>query len=157
MTETEVRDGHSRRRILAAGAGTALGATALVACGGSGSGSDSGDRADSTSTPDAGSSSGGTGGVLAKVSDVPVGGAISAQDSAGKPVIVSRPASGEVVAFSAICTHRGCTVAPQDTILQCPCHGSTYDPATGDNTGGPAPRPLAKFSVTVRQGEVVEA
>ncbi|WP_344156932.1 Rieske (2Fe-2S) protein [Nocardioides koreensis] len=153
MTANEVQDGFSRRKVLVAGAGTALGATALVACGGSDSGGDS------SSGPTSGSGSGGgsQGGVLAKVSDVPVGGAISAQDSNGKPVIVSQPTQGDVVAFSAICTHRGCTVAPQGEILQCPCHGSTYDPATGDNTGGPAPSPLAKVAVEVRKGEVVEA
>ena len=95
--------------------------------------------------------------MLAKVSDVPVGGAISAQDSSGKPIIVAQPTAGDVVAFSAICTHKGCTVAPQGKILQCPCHGSTYDLATGDNTGGPAPSPLAKVAVEVKQGEVVEA
>jgi Rieske Fe-S protein len=61
-----------------------------------------------------------------------------------------------VVAFSAVCTHMGCTVAPQGGILKCPCHGSTYDLATGDNTGGPAPRPLAKVSVTVQGGRVIE-
>ena len=150
MTGNDAQDGFSRRKVLVAGAGTVLGATALAACGGSDSGGD-------TSTPASGSGGGGKGGVLAKVSDVPVGGAISAQDSSGKPVIVSQPTAGDVVAFSAICTHKGCTVAPQGKILQCPCHGSTYDPATGDNTGGPAPSPLAKVAVTVKQGEVVEA
>ena len=154
MTGNEAQDGFSRRKVLVAGAGTALGATVLAACGGSDSGGDT----SSDSTPGSGSSGGGSqGGVLAKVADVPVGGAISAQDSSGKPVIVSRPTADQVVAFSAICTHRGCTVAPQGDVLQCPCHGSTYDPATGDNTGGPAPSPLAKVAVEVKKGEVVEA
>ncbi len=82
---------------------------------------------------------------------------MSAKDSAGKPVIVAQPSKGEVVAFSAVCTHMGCTVAPQGKILKCPCHGSTYDLATGENTGGPAPRPLTAIRVTVSGGEVVEA
>ena len=151
MTGNDAQDGFSRRKVLVAGAGTALGATVLAACGGGDSGGDT----SSDSTPASGS--GGQGGLLAKVSDVPVGGAISAQDSSGKPVIVSQPTAGDVVAFSAICTHKGCTVAPQGKILQCPCHGSTYDLATGDNTGGPAPSPLAKVPVEVRKGEVVEA
>ena len=87
---------------------------------------------------------------------MPVGGAVSATSSDGKPVIVARPAAGTVVAFSAICTHQGCTVAPQGKILQCPCHGSTYDLATGKNTGGPAPSPLSRISVKVEAGQVVE-
>jgi rieske iron-sulfur protein len=55
------------------------------------------------------------------------------------------PASG-IVAYSAICTHAGCTVSgwkPQEQHLLCPCHGSVYDPASaGRVLAGPAPRPL---------------
>ena len=151
--------GTSRRNVLAAGAGTALGATVLAACGGGGSdstkGSSGSSPASSASSGNAGGGGGGT--VLAEVADVPVGGAVSAKDSDGKPVLVAQPTAGQVVAFSAICTHMGCTVAPGDKQFECPCHGSTYDLATGDNTGGPAPRPLAKIAVKVEKGEVVEA
>jgi len=145
---TELTSGPSRRTVLVAGAGTALGVTVVAGCGG-GSSSPS-------STP---TTSGGTGGStgLAKVSDVPVGGAVSAQTSDGKPAIVAQPTAGDIVAFSAICTHMGCTVAPAGGILKCPCHGSTYDLATGDNTGGPAPSPLTKIDVLVKGGEVVQA
>jgi cytochrome b6-f complex iron-sulfur subunit len=60
------------------------------------------------------------------------------------------------VAFTAICTHMGCTVAPAGGLhLKCPCHGSTYDAATGKNTGGPAPKPLAEIPVTVQGGSIV--
>ena len=149
MTSNESEGGLSRRKVLVAGAGTALGVTALAACGGGGS-------TGSSSTPTSGSNGGGGGQVLAKVADVPVGGAVSATDANGKPVIVSQPTAGDVVAFSAICTHMGCTVAPHGSELLCPCHGSTYDLATGDNTGGPAPSPLPKVSVKVSKGEVVE-
>jgi Rieske Fe-S protein len=48
-------------------------------------------------------------------------------------------------------------VAPNGGQLKCPCHGSTYDLATGDNTGGPAPRPLSKIPVKVTGGRVVES
>ncbi len=143
MDPHETTDGLSRRRILVAGAGTALGASVLAGCGGS-----------QSAAPKARSSGSRT---LAKVADVPVGGAVSATGPDGKPVIVAQPTAGKVVAFSAICTHMGCTVAPQGDILQCPCHLSTYDLATGDNTGGPAPRPLAKIAVSVTNGKVVEA
>lgn len=71
-------------------------------------------------------------------------------------MIVAQPRSGHVVAFSAVCTHRGCTVAPGEDALECPCHGSTYDLATGENTGGPAPRPLATLRVRVVDGVVEE-
>jgi Rieske Fe-S protein len=155
--ESEVPEsGLSRRKVLVAGTGTVLGASLLAACGGSDSGS-----SDSAGTPAGGSSSSGGGsgggGALAKVADVPVGGAVSATGPDGKPVIVAQPSDGEIVAFSAICTHQGCTVAPADKILKCPCHGSTYDLATGKNTGGPAPRPLTEIAVKVEGGQVVEA
>jgi len=145
--------GPSRRRVLVAGAGTALGASVLAACGGGGSGASG---TSSSGTPGSSGSGGGSATGLAKVADVPVGGAVSATDANGKPVLVCQPKAGQIVAFSAICTHLGCTVAPSGGILQCPCHGSTYDLATGDNTGGPAPKPLPKIDVSVRKGEVVE-
>lgn len=53
-------------------------------------------------------------------------------------------ASGEgIIALYWKCVHLGCTVPWNDAEGQfhCPCHGSTYD-RTGQNTGGPAPRPL---------------
>jgi Rieske Fe-S protein len=144
----------SRRGLLAgAGAGAAL--LAVAACSSDGS---TGSGSSGSATTEAGSGGGGSsGGTLAAVADVPVGGAVSTQDSSGKPVIVSQPSKGEVVAFSAICTHHGCTVAPKGDQLVCPCHGSTYDLATGDNTGGPAPSPLAKIPVKVQGGKVLES
>ena len=138
----------SRRQLLA-GAGAGAAALAVAAC------SSEGDGGGTAAKPSSGS--GGASGSLTSVADVPVGGAVSAEDSSGKPVIVSQPTKGDLVAFSAICTHMGCTVAPQGDQLVCPCHGSTYDLATGDNTGGPAPKPLAKIPVTVKGGEVVES
>ena len=147
----------SRRKVLAAGAGAAVSVSALAACGGKDS---AGARAPASGGGTSASASGGGGGTssaLAKVSDIPVGGAVSAETSDGKPLIVSRPSTGKIVAFSAICTHMGCTVAPAATMIQCPCHGSTYDLATGANTGGPAPKPLTEVAVEVKAGEVVEA
>ena len=155
MDSEHTESGLSRRRVLVAGAGTAIGASLLAACGGDDEGGTPA-AADSSGGAGAGGVGGG-GGALAKVADVPVGGAVAATGSDGKPVIVAQPTDGEVVAFSAICTHQGCTVAPADKILKCPCHGSTYDLATGTNTGGPAPKPLAEIAVKVEGGEVVEA
>jgi cytochrome b6-f complex iron-sulfur subunit len=146
----------SRRGVMA-GAGAGVAVLAVAGCaddstGASGSGGDSG----SGNGGDAADGSTKTGGALTEVADVPVGGAVSAKDAKGAPVIVSRPSENEVVAFSAVCTHKGCTVAPKADRIECPCHGSTYDLATGDNTGGPAPKPLAKVRVKVEDGKVVE-
>ncbi len=92
---------------------------------------------------------------LVGVSAVPVGGSVNTTDSHGKPVIVSQPTKGIFKAFSAICTHKGCTVAPAGTRLKCPCHGSVYDAFTGKNLSGPAPSPLPEITVKETDGQVV--
>jgi cytochrome b6-f complex iron-sulfur subunit len=69
----------------------------------------------------------------------------------GKPAIVVRdPGSKEVVAVSAMCTHKGCTVTwnPGQKAHVCPCHGATYD-AVGKVTKGPAEQALKKYMVKV--------
>jgi cytochrome b6-f complex iron-sulfur subunit len=99
-------------------------------------------------------SSGGGGEQVAKLSDIPVGGSISATLD-GKPIILAQPSTGKVVAFTAICTHQGCTVNPDGAVLRCPCHASTYDAFTGKNTSGPAQGPLAAIPVTVSGGAVL--
>jgi cytochrome b6-f complex iron-sulfur subunit len=53
-----------------------------------------------------------------------------------------------VAAISTTCTHLGCIVAPSATGFQCPCHGSQFD-VDGNVTGGPAPKPLAWYGVSL--------
>lgn len=51
-----------------------------------------------------------------------------------------------VLAFSTICTHAGCRIGKSNSgILQCGCHGSRFDAATGKPVKGPAIRPLQKL------------
>jgi cytochrome b6-f complex iron-sulfur subunit len=54
----------------------------------------------------------------------------------------------KVAAISTTCTHLGCIVAPSQTGFQCPCHGSQFD-VDGNVTGGPAPKALAWFQVSI--------
>lgn len=158
LLEPDPRDRLPRRKVLVAAAGTVAGAVALTACGsGDSGGTPATSKAPAGAAPKPSGPAGSGGGGLAQLADVPVGGAVSAQSPDGKPMIVSQPTKGNVVAFSAICTHMGCTVAPAGSELKCPCHGSTYDLATGKNTGGPAPRPLTEVPVKVSNGEVVES
>jgi len=136
----------TRRHLLAAGAVT-VGAVALAGCGSSDT---------KTATPTGNGSGAGSGaGPLAKVADIPVGGAISAKGADGKPIIVAQPTAGTVVAFSAICTHQGCTVAPKGAELDCPCHGSRFEAATGKVLAGPAKQPLPSVAVKVSGADVV--
>ena len=92
---------------------------------------------------------------LAKLADIPVGGSIEASLD-GKPILISQPAAGTVVAFSAICTHQGCVVKAVKDEFDCPCHGSKFDRATGEALAGPATEPLASVKVTVT-GDAVTA
>jgi cytochrome b6-f complex iron-sulfur subunit len=135
----------SRRQVVVA-AGAGAGALVVAACsGGSGGSGGSGDSG----------GSGSSGGVLAALADIPVGAAVAAKDASGKPIIVAQPSAGKAVAFSAICTHMGCTVAPAGKQLDCPCHGSQYNALTGAVLRGPAPKPLPSVPVHVADGNVV--
>lgn len=68
--------------------------------------------------------------------------------------IIIRQSDGTLSAFSAICTHAGCTVGYQGGQIICPCHGATYDARTGAVTGGPAPTALAPKKVIELKGKI---
>ncbi|GMT47617.1 hypothetical protein MNBD_NITROSPIRAE03-138 [hydrothermal vent metagenome] len=63
-----------------------------------------------------------------------------------------------IIAYSAICTHLGCTVSwvenrklPDTSYTECFCHNSIFDPTRGAKVlGGPAPIPLAQIGIKVR-------
>jgi Rieske Fe-S protein len=55
---------------------------------------------------------------------------------------------GEIVAYSLICTHLGCTIENDGDEFACPCHGSRFD-KNGVVLKGPAQRPLQKLRVNV--------
>jgi len=61
----------------------------------------------------------------------------------------------KIAAISTTCTHLGCSVAISDTGFACPCHGSRYD-QDGTVTGGPAPKPLPWFKVTLAPNGEIE-
>jgi cytochrome b6-f complex iron-sulfur subunit len=133
-----------RREVLVRAGLVTMGVAAagvLAACGGGGS----------TDTP---ASTPAADGALAQVADIPVGGALAATGADGKPIILLQPEAGTVTAVSAVCTHQGCTVAPDGKELKCPCHGSVFD-LTGGNVSGPAPSPLPAVDVHVVDGAVL--
>ncbi len=72
-----------------------------------------------------------------------------------QPILVIRDLSGEVAALSAICTHMRCVLHwdSQAQVIRCPCHGGTFD-VDGNVLSGPPPRPLARFVLEVRLGEI---
>lgn len=84
---------------------------------------------------------------LAKTSDIPVGGGKVFKD---EKVVVTQPEKGDFKAFSAVCTHAGCTVSEvAGGTINCACHGSKYRVADASVAGGPAPRPLPPRKIDV--------
>ncbi|MFI1658422.1 Rieske (2Fe-2S) protein [Streptomyces sp. NPDC020472] len=89
---------------------------------------------------------------LARTSQIPVGGGTVFPK---EKVVVTQPSTGEFKAFSAICTHQGCTVNKvADGTIDCPCHGSRFRVADGSVAAGPAPRPLPAEQIIV-SGETI--
>lgn len=96
----------------------------------------------------------GDGEVLAAVADVPDGGGLVLAE---QHVVLTRTGD-QVHAFSATCTHQGCTVdGVTDGRITCPCHGSAFDATTGMVVQGPATTALAPVAVTVADGDVTRA
>ncbi|MEU7413795.1 Rieske 2Fe-2S domain-containing protein [Streptomyces sp. NPDC042638] len=148
----------TRRTVLATGAGAlALG---CVGCGGkdggttapaspaSPSGMDTSHSGmDGMETSPAAQEAAPTGKQLAKTSDIPEGGGKVFKE---QKIVVTQPKKGDFKAFSAICTHQGCTVnRVADGTIDCPCHGSKFHIADGSVAHGPATRPLGKESIKV--------
>jgi Rieske Fe-S protein len=137
--------GHTSRRTVLLGVGV-LGAatvTATVAgCGASGSGG----------SPVASSTASYAN--LAQSADIPVGGG---KIFAKQLVVVTQPTAGDFKAFSAVCTHMGCTVgAINGGLIMCPCHGSEYSITDGSvkRAAEPGQQPLPTRTVTVTNGEI---
>jgi Rieske Fe-S protein len=119
----------------------------LSACGGGGSSSsDGGGTTGNDPSPRAGSE-------LVAISDVPVGGGTILT---GPKIVVTQPDKGDFKAFTAVCTHAGCTVGSvSDGFITCPCHGSQYAIATGVPTpNSPAKAPLARVDIKVKGNEI---
>ena len=150
----------SRRTVLAC-VGTAC-AAVLAGCStynsnnGGVAGSQPAQPASSPAAP-AGSGSGGAAApaALASTSDVPVGGGKILAD---KKIVITQPRAGSFEAFTAVCTHQGCTVSSvSGGTVNCPCHGSKFSIANGSVVAGPAPSALAPVSIKVQGTSIVQA
>lgn len=145
-------DAPTRRRMLAAGA--ALGAGGLLAaCGGTTDTADGAGETESSPSPTQTTASPPVGAAIIATSEVPVGAGAVVEEM---KVVVTQPTEGEFKAFSAVCTHQGCTVSGvKDGIISCPCHGSAFHATDGAVANGPATRPLKEIAVAVDDGQVV--
>jgi Rieske Fe-S protein len=89
---------------------------------------------------------------LAAVDQVPMGGGLILDQ---QDIVLTRTAGNSVHAFSATCTHQGCTVnRVSGGTIDCPCHNSRFDVRTGAVVSGPAPRPLPSIEVSVRGNDI---
>ena len=78
---------------------------------------------------------------------------------AGTPAVLFRTKNG-IFAYSAVCTHQGCTVQfnSASSKLQCGCHGAVFDPFNEAKVvAGPTNTPLAKIEVATEGAWIVEA
>ena len=158
----------NRRTVLrAAGVGGAgvAGAAALAACGGSttptttapstttsasttSSASSTSSSASASASATGSASAAAPSGTPVKTADVPVGGGVI---NASGLFVVTQPSAGQFKAFSAVCTHMGCTVNKVASgMIDCPCHQSQFDISTGTPTSSSqAKSPLPAKTATV--------
>jgi Rieske Fe-S protein len=86
---------------------------------------------------------------IVSTAEIPVGSGLIVDD-----VVITQPAQGQFKAFSAVCTHAGCTVAEVlGASIICPCHGSSFN-LDGTVAKGPANRPLDAKPIVV-QGDSI--
>jgi Rieske Fe-S protein len=174
VTEEPHKESLATRRGMLAGVGLVGLAGAITACGAGGSSSSaaaadpaasSGGGGASTATSAApvtsaptgsqassspgssGSAGGVAAGALSGTSAIPVGGG---KIFPTQLVVVTQPSAGQFKAFSAVCTHMGCTVNQiANGRIDCPCHGSEYSITDGTVLAGPAPKPLPAKQIKV--------
>ena len=74
----------------------------------------------------------------------------------GNPVWVVHLSGATFVAFSAVCTHAGCSVEYDPSTIEfvCPCHGGSYDARTGKVLQGPPPSPLPSIPLHVVNSQI---
>jgi Rieske Fe-S protein len=72
------------------------------------------------------------------------------------PCILIRQPSGELAAFSQVCTHLSCAVVhrPKENDLLCPCHHGIFAAADGQPVAGPPTRRLPRILLEQRGEDI---
>ena len=96
---------------------------------------------------------------IIELTSLDVGATMNFVQANGAPAVLFRTKTG-VFAYSAICTHQGCTVeyVGVSQTLICPCHGSEFDPFDSAKVRtGPALKSLATVKVAIEGAWVILA
>lgn len=90
------------------------------------------------------------------VTEYPKEALAKARAAYGKQTSVMAGMEAGVVALYQKCPHLGCRVpnCASSQWFECPCHGSQYN-RVGEKKGGPAPRGMDRFGVSVNNGVLV--
>ena len=90
------------------------------------------------------------------VTEYPVEAISKAEEAYGGQAPVLAGMNVGLVALYQKCPHLGCRVPECKTSqwFECPCHGSQYN-RVGEKKGGPAPRGMDRFGITISNGMVV--
>lgn len=91
--------------------------------------------------------------ITLQLAAIPPAGADPLVNRDGKFWLINNPEGA--LAFSWSCPHAGCIVPwnEGEGRFHCPCHNSTFD-RHGVGTGGPSPRPLDLYALSVAAGIV---
>ena len=94
---------------------------------------------------------------IASSSSLAVGGsALFRYPTTEDPCILIRLPSGELAAFSQVCTHLSCAVVhrPKENDLLCPCHHGVFAAADGRPVAGPPTRRLPRILLEQRGDDI---
>jgi Rieske Fe-S protein len=162
MTEPPETAPAASRRALIAGVGAAA-AVVVTGCSSynaNNGGVDAGAPTTTSAPAATGGASGSAGGggsasaALATTAEIPVDGGKILAD---KKIVITQPTSGSFKAFTAVCTHQGCTVGSiSGGAIHCPCHGSAFSIKDGSVVNGPAASPLAAVAIKVDGTSIVQ-
>jgi cytochrome b6-f complex iron-sulfur subunit len=74
----------------------------------------------------------------------------------GHPAVIVQARAGEFIALTAVCTHLGCVIKwlPEKNEFECPCHAGRFS-ADGKVLGGPPPKPLESYPVSVQADNLI--
>jgi len=95
---------------------------------------------------------------IGKITQVAVGQAAQFTDPASKqPALAIRLKATELVAFTRVCPHAGCTCSYSSSahLIVCPCHGSEFNQTTGAVVRGPATKGLTRIPVEISSTGII--